>query len=132
MKKLGKGVIVNTASISGIGGDYGLSSYNAAKAGLINLTRTIAIDHARDGIRAVTICPGFMDTSMTKGTLDNQKLKEDLFESIPMNRGGHPREVAQLVLFLASDDASYITGHRKESSCEFVCVDLSADLTQRL
>ena len=116
MKLVGKGVIVNTASISGVGGDYGLSSYNAAKGGLINLTRTIAMDHARDGIRAVTVCPGFMDTPMSEGVLQNEKLREELFESIPMNRGGHPTEVAQLVLFLASDEASYITGHRKEST----------------
>ncbi|EXJ53856.1 hypothetical protein A1O7_09192 [Cladophialophora yegresii CBS 114405] len=111
MKSAGKGVIVNTASVSGIGGDYGLSSYNAAKGGLINLTRTIAMDHARDGIRAVTVCPGFMDTPMTEGVLQNERLRQELFESIPMNRGGHPMEVAQLVLFLASHEASYITGH---------------------
>ncbi|OCT50044.1 3-oxoacyl-[acyl-carrier-protein] reductase FabG [Cladophialophora carrionii] len=111
MKLVGKGVIVNTASISGIGGDYGLSSYTAAKGGLISLTRTIAMDHARDGIRAVTVCPGFMDTPMSEGTLQIEKLWEELFEGIPMNRAGHPMEVAQLVLFLASDEASYITGH---------------------
>lgn len=114
MRTQKKGVIINTASISGIRGDYGLASYNAAKAGLVNLTRAMAIDHAREGIRIVSVCPGFMDTPMTHGVVTGStKLEADLFESIPMGRGGDPKEVARAVLFLASDDASYITGHRK-------------------
>lgn len=115
MRKQKKGVIINTASISGIRGDYGMASYNAAKAGLVNLTRTMAIDHAREGIRVVSVCPGFMATPMTHGVVTgNAELEADLFESIPMGRGGDPKEIARAVLFLASDDASYITGHRKK------------------
>ncbi|KAK5323233.1 hypothetical protein LTR93_005286 [Exophiala xenobiotica] len=112
MRKQKKGVIINTASISGIRGDYGMASYNAAKAGLVNLTRTMAIDHAREGIRVVSVCPGFMATPMTHGVVTgNTELETDLFESIPMGRGGDPKEIARAVLFLASDDASYVTGH---------------------
>jgi meso-butanediol dehydrogenase/(S,S)-butanediol dehydrogenase/diacetyl reductase len=112
MRKQKKGVIINTASISGIRGDYGMASYNAAKAGLVNLTRTMAIDHAREGIRVVSVCPGFMATPMTHGVVTgNTELESDLFESIPMGRGGDPEEIARVVIFLASDDASYVTGH---------------------
>ncbi len=114
MRKQGKGVIINTASTSGARGDYGMASYNAAKGGLVNLTRTMAIDHAREGIRVVSVCPGFMPTPMTTAVVDgNPSLQEALFDSIPMGRGGDPKEIGRTVLFLASDDASYITGHRK-------------------
>lgn len=116
MRKQGKGVIVNTASISGLAADYGLSAYNAAKGGIINLTRAMALDHAREGIRIVSVCPGFMRTAMTEGVVQqNPALAEAVYESIPMGRGGDPAEVANAVLFLASDDASWITGHRKSS-----------------
>lgn len=127
MRKQGKGVIVNTSSISGIGGDYGMAPYNAAKAGLINLTRTIAIDHAREGIRAVTICPGYMETRMTAGVAGKEELQNLLFgcTGIPMGRAGDLQEVARAVLFLASDDASYVTGHRKKTN--LVSIVISAD-----
>jgi meso-butanediol dehydrogenase/(S,S)-butanediol dehydrogenase/diacetyl reductase len=119
MRKQKKGVIINTASISGIRGDYGMASYNAAKAGLVNLTRTMAIDHARETIHVVSVCPGFMSTPMTHGVVTgNTELETDLFESIPMGRGGDPKEIARAVLFLASDDASYVTGHRKKSNTD--------------
>jgi meso-butanediol dehydrogenase / (S,S)-butanediol dehydrogenase / diacetyl reductase len=114
MRKQGSGVIINTSSISGFGADYGLAAYNAAKGGLISLTKGIAIDHAREGIRAVTICPGYMNTRMTEGVrASGEDLKADLFESIPMGRAAELAEVAQALLFLASDEASYITGHRE-------------------
>lgn len=114
MRRQGKGVIVNTASVSGLAADFGLAAYNAAKAGIINLTRAMALDHAREGIRIVSICPGFMLTPMTGDVVHhNTGLAEAIYESIPMGRGGDPSEVAKAVLFLASDDASWITGHRQ-------------------
>jgi meso-butanediol dehydrogenase/(S,S)-butanediol dehydrogenase/diacetyl reductase len=115
MQKQGKGAIVNIASTSGLSADYGLCSYNAAKAGVINLTRAMAIDHAREGIRVNTVCPGYMVTPMTQGFRDNQDLHEDLVEGIPQGRGCDPAEVGQAVLFLASDEASYCSGTGKLS-----------------
>ncbi|KAL2435108.1 hypothetical protein ABEF95_013252 [Exophiala dermatitidis] len=108
MQKQGKGVIVATASTSALAGEYGLASYAASKAGMLNLMRTMALDHARDNIRINAICPGYMPTPMTEGLGDLVKVVED---SIPLGRGGDPKEVARTVLFLASDDASYMTGH---------------------
>lgn len=115
MRKQGKGAIVSTASTAGLAGDYGLCSYNAAKAGLVNLTRAMALDHAREGIRVNCVCPGYMITPMTQAFRDDKAIHEMLLESIPLNRGSSPKEVGQAVLFLASDEASYITGHGRSS-----------------
>ncbi|EXJ91112.1 hypothetical protein A1O1_04219 [Capronia coronata CBS 617.96] len=102
-----KGVIVATASTSALGGEYGLASYAASKAGMLNLMRTMALDHARENIRINAICPGYMPTPMTEGLGELVKVVE---ESIPQGRGGDPTEVARAALFLASEDASYMTG----------------------
>ena len=110
MQKQGKGAIVSTASTAGLFGDYGLSSYSAAKAGTVNLTRTMALDHAREGIRVNCVCPGYMVTPMTVGFQSEKHVHDALLESIPMNRGADPKEIGRAVLFLASDDASFITG----------------------
>ncbi|KIX07267.1 uncharacterized protein Z518_01920 [Rhinocladiella mackenziei CBS 650.93] len=107
MQKQGKGVIVATASSSALAGEYGLASYSASKAGMLNLMRTMALDHAKDNIRINAICPGYMPTPMTEGLGELVKVVED---SIPQGRGGDPKEVAQTALFLASEDASYMTG----------------------
>lgn len=113
MRKQGKGSIVSTASTSGLSGDFGLCSYSAAKAGLINLSRTMALDHAREGIRVNTVCPGYMITPMTKVFREHEEIHKDLLEGIPMGRGSDPKEIGRAVLFLASDEASYITGQGK-------------------
>ena len=110
MQKQGKGVIVATASTSAMAGEHGLPSYSASKAGMVNLMRTMAIDHAKDNIRINAICPGYMLTPMTEGLGELAKVVE---ESIPQGRGADPAEVARSVLFLASEDASYMTGHGK-------------------
>jgi meso-butanediol dehydrogenase/(S,S)-butanediol dehydrogenase/diacetyl reductase len=110
LRESGGGSIVNTASISGLFGDYGLAAYNAAKGAVVNYTRTVAIDHARENIRVNAVCPGPIDTKLTEPLLANADLVEEYGERIPMGRVGRAEEVAAAVAFLASDDAAYITG----------------------
>ncbi|MFN3521419.1 MAG: SDR family NAD(P)-dependent oxidoreductase [Phenylobacterium sp.] len=110
MRRGGGGAIVNTASISGLFGDYGFAAYNAAKAGVINYTRTLAIDHAKDGVRVNALCPGLIDTPLTAGLKTIQGLEAHWTGLIPMGRPGLPDEMAAVICFLASDEASYMTG----------------------
>lgn len=107
----GGGTIVNTASISGLGGDYALPSYNAAKAGVVNLTRSLAIEHADQGIRVNCVCPGPIDTPMTDAAKAIEPVMAEYEKAIPMARFGRADEVASAIAWLASDDASYVTGH---------------------
>lgn len=102
--------IVNTASISGLGGDYRFAAYNAAKGAVINYTRALSVDHARDGIRVNALCPGLVETPITAGMNEMPGLPEEWHKRIPMGRGAQPEEMANVVAFLASDDASYMTG----------------------
>jgi meso-butanediol dehydrogenase/(S,S)-butanediol dehydrogenase/diacetyl reductase len=106
-----RGCIVNTASISGLSGDYGLAAYNAAKGGVVNLTRTLAIDHAADGIRVNAVCPGPVETKLTAAMARDPDFMEEYRKLVPMARMGQPEEIAASIVFLASDDASCITGH---------------------
>lgn len=110
MRDQGGGAIVNTASISGLTGDYGFAAYNAAKAAVINLTRTAAIDHAREGIRVNAVCPGPVDTPIVAGIGAVPGLRAAWDEAVPMGRFAAPEEVAEVAVFLASDAASYMTG----------------------
>ncbi|MDJ0865960.1 MAG: SDR family NAD(P)-dependent oxidoreductase [Myxococcota bacterium] len=110
LRATGGGAIVNTASISGLYGDYGLGAYNAAKGGVVNYTRTLAIDHAHESIRVNAVCPGPIDTPLARGLIEHPRVGPEYARRIPMGRVGRPEEVAAAVCFLASDDASYVTG----------------------
>ena len=111
MRKQGGGSIVNTASISGTAGDYGMSAYNAAKAGVINLVRGAALENAKYGIRINCVCPGAINTRVAQvlGGNDVEGFKRKLGQN-PIGRMGEPEEIANTVCFLASDEASFITG----------------------
>lgn len=111
MRERGGGAIINTASASGMAADYGFTAYNAAKAGVINYTRCLAIDHARDNIRANAICPGPVDTPLLTSGVDAIEGLRGIWERIvPSGRFARPEEIAAVALFLASDDASGVTG----------------------
>ena len=107
----GGGAIVNTASISGLFGDWGVPAYNAAKGAVMNLTRAMAADHARDNIRVNAVCPGGVETAMTDSLVKSRRAAEQYERLVPMARMGVADEIASAVAFLASDDASYVTGH---------------------
>ena len=110
IKRAGGGCIINTASLSGTRADHGFSAYNAAKAGVINYTRTLALDHGKDNIRANAICPGLITTPLTEMIQDIDPLADAWNKVIPLGRAGSAEEVANLACFLASPLASYITG----------------------
>ena len=112
MRKQGKGAVVNTASVSGIGGDYGMSAYNAAKAGVINLTRSAALENAKYNIRINCVCPGAINTRVAQllGGDNADAFRQVQANAHPLGRMGEPEEIANTVLFLASDEASFITG----------------------
>ena len=105
-----RGAIVNVASISGLAGDGGNAAYNAAKAAVINLTRAMAVDAGRDGVRVNAIAPGLTATPMTERMRAAPRVMEQYKDRIPLARAGQPDEIAAAICFLASNDASYING----------------------
>lgn len=110
MQRQGGGAIVNTASISGLFADYGIAAYNAMKAAVVNFTRTVAVEYAGDGIRCNCICPGAIDTPLLQRSLGIPGFADATIAAIPQGRLGKPEEMANVVLFLASDLASYVNG----------------------
>lgn len=107
MKAQGSGVVTNTSSTSARG-NIGQANYSAAKAGIWGLTKTLALEYGKYGIRVNAVAPGFIETPMTDQIPD--QLKERAIAAIPLRKIGQPEDVANLHLFLASDEASYITG----------------------
>lgn len=107
------GSIVNIASIEGLQGSEGGSAYNASKGGVVLLSKNLAMDYAKQGIRANTICPGFIDTPLLRSVFAMEtmtEVKEKIEYAHQLGRFGRPEEVANGILFFASDEASFVTG----------------------
>jgi NAD(P)-dependent dehydrogenase (short-subunit alcohol dehydrogenase family) len=108
------GVIVNLASDSGIHGEPGAAVYSAAKAGVVMMTRALAIDHGPDGVRVCSVCPAIFDTPMLANAIaaadDPVAYTDGMEEAYPLKRIGRPEELAAAVAFLASDDGSFVSG----------------------
>lgn len=105
-----KGSIVNVSSVSGMGGDWNSSLYNAAKGAVTNFTRSIAMDYGRQGVRVNAVCPSMTVTDMTKDMVEKPELMESFKERTPLWGPAMPADIAGPIAFLASDDARYITG----------------------
>ena len=110
MKNQGSGAIVNMGSTNGILGEEGLAHYNASKAGVILLTKTMAIELAPHNVRVNSVCPGFILTELQLESGMSEETIQDYTSLIPLNRYGRVEEVASAFAFLASDEASFITG----------------------
>jgi|AntRauTorckE6833_2_1112554.scaffolds.fasta_scaffold14466_2 NAD(P)-dependent dehydrogenase (short-subunit alcohol dehydrogenase family) len=108
MEKQGSGSIVNCASILGVFGQSQTAAYTAAKGGVVNMTRTLALEYATQGIRVNSIGPGYIDTPLLEA-LDDE-MRQFLIDLHPMKRLGRPEEIANAFLFLVSDEASFVTG----------------------
>jgi len=115
MREGGGGAIVTTGSISGLFGEPALTAYTASKAAVVNMTRSLAIDLAPAGIRVNCVCPGWVDTGFNNPQFEHDRMTDEdvtalIERTVPLRRQGEPEEMAAAVAFLASADASYITG----------------------
>jgi acetoacetyl-CoA reductase len=108
MLKNNFGRIINISSVNGLGGQYGQANYSASKAGIIGFTKTLALEGAKYGVTANAIAPGYVNTEMYDAVPD--KIKEKILTKIPVGRVGNIEEIARGVIFLAAEDAGFITG----------------------
>lgn len=108
--KATKGAIVNLSSVSGIGGDWGMSFYNAAKGAVTNFTRACAMDFAPFGVRVNAVCPTLTRTDLTEDMFADEALIDKFRERIPLGRAAQPADIAAVIAFLASEDARFVTG----------------------
>jgi NAD(P)-dependent dehydrogenase (short-subunit alcohol dehydrogenase family) len=104
------GAIINMASTNALGGEADFGAYNASKGGVLQLTRTMAVELGTRGVRVNCVCPGFIDTPLNRALADEDEFVEYERTRIPIGRRGQPEEVAAVYAFLASDDASYMHG----------------------
>jgi NAD(P)-dependent dehydrogenase (short-subunit alcohol dehydrogenase family) len=112
MLKHHKGVIVNCSSVAGLVGFNGSPAYVASKHGVIGLTKTAALEYAQEGIRVNAVCPGIIDTPMIDRVTKKDKETEKQFVKMePLGRFGSPEEIANAVIWMCSDEASFVTGH---------------------
>ena len=115
MMEAGSGVIINTASVQGLQSATGVSAYAASKGGVLSLTRQLALEYARYGIRVLAVNPGTVDTPLVEEARiytgqTREELNQEAVESHPIGRMGMPSDVAGAVIFLASEEASFMTG----------------------
>ncbi|MBI4785981.1 MAG: glucose 1-dehydrogenase [Chloroflexi bacterium] len=110
MRAQKSGSIINLASVAGVKGPPGLGAYAATKGGVMALTRVLAMEMIRYNVRANAIAPGYFRTDMNAAALDDPEIGPKIVKRIPMQRAGQPEEIGPLAVFLASDDAAYITG----------------------
>lgn len=111
MKRSGGGAIVNTASVGGVIGTAGVSAYCATKHAVVGLTKSAALDHIGDGIRINAVCPGGTRTEMLAEWFEDPAVERRALAHTPIGRMASPEEIARAVLFLASDEASFMVGH---------------------
>ena len=110
MRERGRGTVINVASVAGMSGAPGLTPYGAAKAAVISVTRTLAVEWAPSGIRVNALCPGWTATDLNRNLWDGPDAGRSTVANIPMGRWGRPEEMAGPAVFLASDASSYMTG----------------------